>query len=205
MNQVSLTLYKVQDILENVSPASSILSVASQFVKSWASTSLSIDSRLDTHILTHIEHFLCCTNQLLYSTLVTIAFPIEDPKFNPLPILTTLLHKVYRVTCTNRFSSIKFKHLALLLTRLTLRFAALNQASAHKAYMSAPVKVGGHFFAIEYSETSRCNLNFRVRALRTLERNAKKKIHHFGDMCISDKELITKLWNVNGEKTNRSL
>lgn len=54
MNQVSLTLYKVQDIVENVSPASSILSGESQFVKSWASPSLSIDSRLDTHILTHI-------------------------------------------------------------------------------------------------------------------------------------------------------
>lgn len=57
MNQVSLTLNKVQDILENVSPASSILSVASQFVKSWAFPSLSIDSRLDTHILTHNRTF----------------------------------------------------------------------------------------------------------------------------------------------------
>lgn len=40
------------------------------------------------------------------------------------------------------------------MSKLTLRFAALNQASAHKAYMSAPVKFGGHFFAIEYSDMS---------------------------------------------------
>ena len=58
----------------------------------------------------------------------------------------------------------------MILAELTLRFAAWNQASAHKAYMSAPVKFGGHFFAIEYSETSSCNLNFRVSAFKTLGR-----------------------------------
>ena len=57
----------------------------------------------------------------------------------------------------------------MVILRLTLRFAALNQASAHKAYMSAPVKFWGHFFAIDSNDTSSCNLNFLVNAFRTLQ------------------------------------
>lgn len=61
----------------------------------------------------------------------------------------------------------------MLLPQLTLRFAAWNQASAHKAYMSAPVKFWGHFFAIESNDTSSCNLNFLVNALSTLQNKQK--------------------------------
>lgn len=44
--------------------------------------------------------------------------------------------------------------------------------------MSAPVKFGGHLFAIESRDTSSFNLNFRVSALRTLQIIEIQEIKH---------------------------
>lgn len=50
----------------------------------------------------------------------------------------------------------------------TLRFVAWSQASAQRAYISAPVKLTGHLRAIPTNDTFLSRVNLRVSAAKTL-------------------------------------